>query len=147
MNLTQKSAWYNIAAVVYGNAVISYVVFYLGIQKMAPPRIAIYILPLSAVMLLCFILLSLRKKQSPKEPDSDERDKQIYHKAILVAFFSAIPIFLFASAAPSLFVGKDGYVPVWSLPLVTLFLFSVIIIIYSVAILFQYGRGDKGEKS
>ncbi|MBN2591585.1 MAG: hypothetical protein JXA96_17095, partial [Sedimentisphaerales bacterium] len=64
-----------------------------------------------------------------------------------VAFFSAIPIFLLASAAPSLFVGKDGYVPVWSLPLVTLLLFSVILIIYSVAILIQYARGGKGEKS
>jgi len=58
-----------------------------------------------------------------------------------------MPIFLLASAAPPLFVGIHGYVPVWSLPLVTLFLFSVIIIIYSVAILIQYMLGSKGEKS
>lgn len=143
MNLTQKSAWYNIAAVGFGNAAVSYVIFQLGIRKMAPPRIAVYILLLSCVLLVSIILLSLRKKQSPNEPDSDERDKQIYHRAILVAFFSAIPLFLLASAAPPLFVGIDGYVPVWSLPLVTLFLFSVVLIIYSVAILVQYGRGGK----
>lgn len=147
MNLTQKSAWYNIAAVIFGNVVVSYVIFQLGIRKIPPPRIAVYILPLSAVILISIILLSLRKKQSPNEPDSDERDKQIYHRAILVAFFSAIPFFLFVSAAPSFFVGIDGYVSVWSLPLVTLFLFSVILTIYSVAILVQYTRGGKGEKS
>lgn len=141
MNLTEKSAWYNIAAVIFGNLVVFYLIFQLGMRKMPPPRIAAYIIPLSAVILVSIILLSLRKKQSPNEPDSDERDKQIYHRAVLVAFFSAIPIFLLASAAPPLFVGIDGYVPVWSLPLVTLFLFSVVLIIYSVAILFQYKLG------
>ncbi len=146
MNMTQKNAWHNIAAVVFGNVIISYLIFQLGIRKTPPPRIVAYILPLSAVILFGFILLSIRKKQSPNEPDSDERDKQIFHRAILVAFFSAIPMFLLASAAPSFFVGNDGYVPVWSLPLVTFFLFTVILIIYSVAILIQYAKGGKGEK-
>ena len=145
MNLTQKSAWYNIAAVCFGNVIVSYLIFQFGIQKMPPPRIAAYIIPLSAVILVGTILLSLRKKQSPSEPDSDERDNQIKHRAVLIAFFSAIPIFLLASAAPQLFVGIDGYVPVWSLPLVALFLFSIILIIYSIAVLIQYGIGGKSN--
>lgn len=147
MNKTQKGAWANIAGTVFVFALVSYLIFQIGIRRMTPSRIGMYITLCSAVLITGIAIYFIRKKQSPNEPDSDERDNQIKQSAWIAAFISVWPIFLTASVVPQFFVGLDGSVPVWSLPIVTVGLFYIVLLVYSITVLIQYGRGDKGEKS
>jgi hypothetical protein len=54
----------------------------------------------------------LRRKQSPKEVDSDERDKLIQSRAVLVAFVSVWILLFAVSIIPRLVLGEDGSIPV-----------------------------------
>jgi ABC-type Fe3+ transport system permease subunit len=114
---------------------------------MPPSRIVLNVTLCSCVLITGISLYFLRKKQSPTEPDSDERDNQIKQKAWIAAFVSVWPLFLAASIAPQFFVGLDGSIPVWSLPIVTVFLFYIVLLVYSIAVLIQYGCEGKGKKS
>jgi len=44
-------------------------------------------------------------------------------------------------------VGQEGSILVCLLPIINLSVFLAVMLIYSVAILVQYGRAGKGEKS
>ncbi len=92
-------------------------------------------------------IIFVRKKQSPPEVDSDERDDLIKKRAVVIAFVS-VWILLFASSILLRFiVGPDGSIPVWTLPIVNLGVFLFVILVYSVAILFQYGwEGKDGRE-
>ena len=147
MNETQKVAWCNIAAIIFVFAIVSYLVIRIGIRHMPPPRIVMYIVICSSVLIFGLFIYFLSKKQSPNEPDSDERDNQIKQKAWVAAFISVWPIFLAASVVPQFFIGLDGSIPVWSLPIITVLLFYIVLLVYSVAVLTQYGRTGKGEIS
>ena len=48
-----------------------------------------------------------------------------------------------ASVIPQLFVGLDGTIPVWLLPIVTVSLLYPVLLVYSIAVLVQYGLGGK----
>jgi len=147
MNKTQKGAWFSIVSGLLALSIASYLTIQIGIRHKTPEGIGRYIW-LPAFMLIMGIgIYFLRKKQSPAEPDSDERDNQIKHRAVLVAFISVIPLFLTASVIPQFFVGLDGSIPVWSLPIVTVLLFYIILLAYSIAVLIQYGRTGKGEQT
>jgi ABC-type Fe3+ transport system permease subunit len=147
MNKTQKGAWCNIAGTIFVFASVSYLIVQIGIRHMPPSRIVLNVTLCSCVLITGISLYFLRKKQSPTEPDSDERDNQIKQKAWIAAFVSVWPLFLAASIAPQFFVGLDGSIPVWSLPIVTVFLFYIVLLVYSIAVLIQYGCEGKGKKS
>ena len=147
MNKTQKGAWCNIASNILVFASASYFIARIGIRHMTPSRTVCYITLCGFILVTGISIYFLRKKQSPNEPDSDERDNQIKQRAILVAFISVIPLFLAASVVPQFFVGLDGSIPVWSLPIVTVLLFYIVLLVYSIAVLIQYRLGGKGEKS
>ena len=147
MNKIQKGAWANIAATIAVFATTFYLIFRIGIRHMTPPRIGMYIVLCTFVLITGISIYFIRKKQSPNEPDSDERDNQIKQKAWIAAFISVWPLFLAASVAPQFWIGLNGSVPVWSLPIVTVLLFYIVLFVYSVAVLIQYGQTSKGEKS
>ena len=90
-------------------------------------------------------IIFLRKKQSPAEPDFDERDNLIKKRAVLASFVSVWLLLAATTIIPRLIVGQDGSIPVWTLPLINLGVFLIAMLVYSVAILIQYGLG--GEKS
>ncbi len=146
MNRTQKGAWANIAGTIFVFVIVSYLIFQIGIRHMAPHQIGVYIILCVAVLITGISLYFLRKKQSPNEPDSDERDNQIKQRAWIAAFISVWPLFLAASVAPQFWAGLDGSVPVWSLPIVTVLLFYIVLFVYSVAVLIQYGIGGKNHE-
>ena len=146
MNKTQKGAWSNIVGTIFVFVIVSYLIFQIGIQHKPPPRTGMYIVLCSAVLITGISLYFLRKKQSPNEPDSDERDNQIKQRAWIAAFISVWPLFLAASVAPQIWVGLEGSVPVWSLPIVTVFVFYVVLLVYSIAVLIQYSRGGKSNE-
>ncbi len=145
MNKTQKGAWCNIAAITLVFASASYLAAQIGIRHTTPSRTVCSITFCGFILVTGISFYFLRKKQSPNEPDSDERDKQIKQKAWIAALISVPLIFLAASVAPQFLVGLNGYVPAWSLPIVTVLLFYIVLLVYSIAVLIQYGRGGKGE--
>ena len=146
MNKTQKSA------------IFCLVTFLFCVVVMAYPFISIFILKSwpesffsrfwSMIAYFVFIAASiifLRKKQSPAEPDFDEGDNLIKKRAVLASFVSVWLLLAATTIIPRLIVGQDGSIPVWTLPLINLGVFLIAMLVYSVAILIQYGLG--GEKS
>ncbi|MBN1972006.1 MAG: hypothetical protein JW787_00080 [Sedimentisphaerales bacterium] len=145
MNKTQKGAWCNIAAITLVFASASYLAAQIGIRHTTPSRTVCSITFCGFILVTGISIYFLRKKQSPNEPDSDERDNQIKQRAWVAAFISVVPLFLAASVIPQFFIGLDGFVPVWSLPIVTVLLFYIVLLVYSIVVLIQYGRGENGE--
>ncbi|UCC23030.1 MAG: hypothetical protein JSW23_02900 [Planctomycetota bacterium] len=95
------------------------------------------------VTLLVVFLMFLRKKQSPKEVESDERDKMIQLRAVLVAFVSSWILLAGVALIPRFIIGINGSISVWVLSIINFTIFLVVMIIYSAAVLIQYGRGGK----
>ena len=89
---------------------------------------------------------SLRKKQSPAEPESDERDKIIKYKAATVALVVVWIFLMVASMLPGFLMGEDGSIPVFVLPLINLGVFLDTMAVYSIAVIIQYGRGYDGKE-
>ena len=86
-------------------------------------------------------------KRKPSNVNFDERDNLVRKNAVLVTFAS-LWILLFASSiVPSFVAGDEGSIQVCLLPIINIGVFIVVMLIYSVAVLVQYGRGGKdGEK-
>jgi hypothetical protein len=146
MNKTQRGAWFSLVGTIFAFTVVFYLIFRLAIQKKAPERFCLYLFPLIFLLYIVAGIFFLLRKQSPNEPDYDERDNQIKQKAWMAALISVGPLFLTASVIPQFFVGLDGTIPVWLLPIVTVGLLYPVLLVYSIAVLVQYGRGGKGEK-
>ncbi len=147
MNKTQKIAWFNLVGALLCFALGIYIAVEVFILRRLPEGFGRF-WGLPAFWLITGIaIIFLRKKQSPAEVDSDERDNFIKRRAVLASFVS-VWILLFASSMiPRFIVGQDGSIPVWLLPIINLGVFFIVMLVYSVAVLVQYGRGGKdGEK-
>ncbi len=147
MNKTQKSA------------IFCLVTFLFCVVVMAYPFISIFILKSwpesffsrfwSMIVYFVFIAASiifLRKKQSPAEPDFDERDDLIKKRAVLVSFVSVWILLAAACIIPRFIVGETGAIPVYVLTFINLGIFMIAMLVYNVAVLVQYGRGGKDGK-
>jgi hypothetical protein len=75
--------------------------------------------------------------------DFDERDVAVKKNAVLVSFVSLWVLLLAASIIPCFVGGDEGAMPVCLLPIINLGVFLVVMLIYSIAILVQYGHGGK----
>jgi hypothetical protein len=146
MNRAQKTALGSLVFVLLTLAMSAYVFFQLFVLKKTPGSLAGRFLPLAVLILLGGSLLvwSL-KRQSPREVKADERDKLIDNRAAMAAFISAWIVFPTVSVIPRLVLGDNGCIPAWSLPLINFGALIIIMIIYSIAILIQYGWRNKGE--
>lgn len=145
MNKTQKCAWLCLTLTML--FLIFNVIVYGGIIAVGKPtRITsglFYILGL--IIALCFRILW--KKQSPVEVDLDERDELIKKRAVFACYISLWALLIAACTIPWLIVGPEGSIPVCVLPVILLGVFIIVMLIYSVAILVQYGWGSKdGQK-
>ncbi len=103
----------------------------------------IWLLVISLFMIISVVLL--RIKQSRAEVDFDERDNAIRKNAVVVSFVSLWALLIAASIIPNLVVGDEGAIPVCFLPIINFGVFLIVMLVYSVAILVQYGWGGKGE--
>ena len=88
-------------------------------------------------------LLFIFRKQSPKEVDSDERDRLIKLRAALVSFVSVWILLAATTLICRFAVGIEGAVSVWVLSIINFVVFLAAMMVYWVAILVQYGRGGK----
>ena len=143
MNRTQKTAWLNVSGFLMGIILLSYPLITILAFRRLPNRIV------AAVLLLVFAaqfgwwIFLLRKKQSPAEPEADERDKGIIRNAVLVSFVSTWLLLAAATLLPMLLLGPDGSLPVFLLPLINIGVFSLAGLVYFAAALVQYGRGGE----
>ena len=145
MNKTQKCAWLCLTLTML--LLIFSVIVYGGIIAVGKPtRITsglFYILFL--IIALCFRIL-LWKKQSPVEVDLDERDQLIKRRAVFACYISLWALLIAACTIPWFIVGPEGSIPVCVLPATLFGVFIIVMLVHSVAILVQYGRGGKNHE-
>lgn len=144
MNKTQKSTIVALLAYLFAAVmIICALVNMFTVKADTPMRVGAY-LSLAAVFAMPVIAyFTLRKKQSPAEPDSDERDNIIKQNATSVAFLAVCMLLLAASVIPFLFVGQHGSIPAVAMPVINFGIFIFTMAVYSIAVLVQYGRGGK----
>lgn len=151
MNRTQKEALVILVSELLTLPMFAYAFYKLFILKESATDLERFLLLLAALILVVGTLLGLLvwapKRQSPREPVADERDKQITHKAAMVTLISACISLPVVSVIPRLIIGDNGCIPAWSLPFI---IFGALLIpgtIYWIAVLAQYffrrGDGDK----
>lgn len=146
MNKTQKVAWFNLVGILVFLAIS----IYIAIKILVFRRLSVgfgTIWPLVAFyFLIPIIVIVMRKKQSLKEVDADERDNLIKRRAVLASFVSVWILLFAASIVPQLIVGPEGFVPAWLLSIINLGVLFGAMLVYCVAVIIQYGLGRKGEK-
>jgi len=147
MNKTQKVAWFNVAGTLLCIAITLWVVARLIILKTVPEGFERF-WPLAvfcALMVTSIVLL--RRKQSPAEVDSDERDNLIKYRAVVASFISVWILLAVATVIPRFVVGIKGSIPVWLLAFINLGVLFGALLVYSMAVLLQYGgRNKNGQK-
>lgn len=143
MNKTQKEAIFSLVGTLFGALLISYVFITLFVFKIWPLVFVAYLAGIVFVAWVIFGFVFLRRKQSPAEPDSDERDNIIKQKGIQVSIISIGFLLIIASVVPWLFVGLSGSIPVVFLPFINFGILLAALILCNVAILIQYGWGGK----
>ena len=139
MNRTQKGALFT-----SGMALLILALGVVVIPLQTVTSVKIFWIWLLVILLFTIIsLILLRIKQSRGEVDSDERDNAIKKNALIVAFISLWALLIAASFIPTLIVGDNGAIPVCFLPVINIAVFVIVMLVYSVAILVQYGREGK----
>jgi hypothetical protein len=147
MNRTQKAILCNLVIVLLTLAMLAFVFFQFFVLKKTPEGFAGRFLPPAVLILLGgSLLVWALKRQSPGEVEADERDKLITNRAAMAAFVSAWIVLPAVSVIPRFILGDDSCIPAWSLPLINIGVLLIVTVVYSAAILVQYGRERKGEK-
>jgi amino acid transporter len=147
MNKTQKGALVNLAIMPLSIAAMMYPLVEVFVFKRMPERFGLYWVVIVFCVVMVASIILLRRKQSANEVESDERDVLIKKRAVIASFVS-VWILLYASIViPWFVVGLGGSIPVFLLPFINVGIFLVVMLVYSVAVLIQYGWGGKrGEK-
>ena len=145
MNKSQKGAWLGLSGCLICLASFGYIYVYFFILKRKPELIGVLPLLAAYCVTVGVPIFFLRKKQSPREVDRDERDSLIEKKAVIAAFVSVWILLFAATIIPRFFVGVDGSIPVWSLAFINIGILLIVMLVYSIAVLVQYGRGGLDE--
>ncbi|RPJ39619.1 MAG: hypothetical protein EHM35_01915 [Planctomycetaceae bacterium] len=146
MNSTQKVAWIFLSSVLMGGIVFVYVgsIFVLGHMPPSPfGRIGPAAAVLIPLLVLGLIILFITRRQSPAEPEADERDKTIMSKAVVASFVTGWLLLGVVLLILGLALGQTGSVPVYLLTLILWGVAMITMLTYGVAILVQYGRTEK----
>jgi hypothetical protein len=146
MNKTQKGAWLllGMGVLLFGFVGIIYASLVAGGSRLAGINAVKFWAGLIVAFTVAAVLLA-RRKQSPAEPESDERDDAIKKNAVLACFISVWVSLVLASFIPTLVVGDNGSIPVFFLPVINFMILLVAFLVYGIAVLVQYGRARKGE--
>ncbi|MCX5638023.1 MAG: hypothetical protein NTX52_10090, partial [Planctomycetota bacterium] len=81
MNKTQKVAWFGLVITLLWAALITYVIVEMFVLKRLPGSFGRFWGFLAFWLVPGIAIIFIRKKQSPTEPDSDERDELIKKRA------------------------------------------------------------------
>ena len=148
MNKTQKGAWFTLVVAML--LIVFGAIIYAGMFAPGGRTAGLRLVKVWSGFILVFLaggVAFVHWKRKPSNVDFDERDNSVRKNAVLVAFVS-LWILLFASSiVPSFVAGDEGSIPTCLLPIINIGVFLVVMLVYSLAVLVQYGCGDKGEKS
>jgi len=144
MNRTHKGAVMTLSGFLLNAVFLGYLFIRIFVLR-GLPRVSDMapLLLTSAAMVAWWVALS-RRRQSPAEPEADERDKAILKNAVLAGFISILLLLAATVLVLAIVLGETGSVPVYVL---TFILFGVCLaagLVYAVAILVQYRQGGQG---
>ena len=134
MNKTQKSAWCGLVVTLTFLLLCLFLFIELTILK----KMFFFMNLLGATLLFGLMVawaIFIRKKQSPTEVETDERDKLIQTRAIVASFISVGILIALTCLILRFIVGISGTTAVWELTLINFLIFEVVLLVYSVAIL------------
>ena len=146
MNKTQKEAWFTLGVAML--LIVFGAIIYAGMFAPGGRMAGIGPIKVWSGFILVFLaggVAFVHWKRKPSNVDFDERDNSVRKNAVLVAFVSLWVLLFAASIIPSFVAGDAGSMPVCLLPIINIGVFVVVMLVYSVAVLVQYGRGPKGE--
>jgi Na+/melibiose symporter-like transporter len=150
MNSTQKTAWIALFSAFLGVVAFAYVGSILLFRRM-PPRpfgqIVVGLVAIAGVLLVVLAVFFRVRRQSPAEPEADERDKIIRTRAATISFAASWLLLVMVVAVLGLTLGQMGSIPVYLLTAILFVVAEVSTLAYGVAILVQYGRTGKGDLS
>ncbi len=147
MNGTQKGAWFTLGL---SGLLILFLAFVLRSMFIPGDRLAgvglarawSWLIVLFTVASLFFVF----RRQSPAEPTADERDHLIKRNAVLASFISVWLLLTVEAVVPSTLVDDRGSIPLAALPIINAAVLFAALLVYSAAVLVQYGRGVRDEQ-
>ena len=140
MNRMQKMAWVGfLGCLTIG--VLYATVFAVLFLAPAHRQVLCFISCSIPVALFAAMVWAYRKKQSPAEPDCDERDSQISRRAIIVSFAGLCFLIYISDAVAILWTGVGGFIPTAILPVIHLGVGLLAVTIYYAAMIVFYGKG------
>ena len=143
MNKIQKSAWLGLVSSLFFITILVFLGIYMFVIQKMPDNTFVW--PVAAFFVLgggLGVFWALRKRR-PTQVDSDERDKFIEKRAMLVSFISVWVFLAAQTIIPRIIVGLNGSIPVWLLAIMNVAILFGAMIVFFIAILIQYGRGGK----
>ncbi len=144
MNRYQKLAWWNLIVITF-TIIITTAAIAIEFHIRGYSELGLYFI--APLVLLRFNPFLCKKPQSEGGVVSDERDSFIVKRAVSFAYTTFWIVFFLSSFLLFIFLGPRSSVPTITLPLMAFGGALFMKIVFSVAILVQYGRGNKGEKS
>jgi hypothetical protein len=146
MNRSQKIAWMMFVETVLLVGFFFFLYYQISIRN----ELSIFKLRLWALLFFVIVgsfLVFIFKKRNKTTVVSDERDVLIEKRAFVAAYLSSFMLLPAGLLVLQLLLGLRGTIEIWLLTLVMFLILQLTILVYSVAILVQYGRDNKGEKS
>ena len=113
-----------------------------GIIKTDPLFAHLFFIIIPAVLLLLAIFF-INRKRNNAEAEIDERDRFITRRALIATFVSICVIPIVACAVAISVLEPKATILIRTFPIIIYFAYVIFILIFSVAILVQYGRGAK----
>jgi hypothetical protein len=146
MNRYQKLAWFNLI-VITATIIISTTAITIEIHMRGYSTLGLFFIAPLALLKLKPLLF--KKPQGQSKVVSDERDNFIIKRARSFAYTTFWIVFFVSSFAVHILkgMGPKSSVPTITLPLMAVGGAIFMQIVCSIAILVQYGLGNKGEKS
>ena len=160
MNKTQKSAWCGVFMSVFilfvpviqmniGGATPAFIpgarTNIWGTIKTDPLFAHLFFIIIPAVLLLLAIFF-INRKRNNAEAEIDERDRFITRRALIATFVSICVIPIVACAVAIFALEPQATILIRLFPIIIYFAYIIFILIFSAAILVQYGWGGKDGK-
>ncbi len=142
MNLTQKMAWIGFLGTLTISVIYptTFLISFLNPDYLRFSCIAVCI---AVAALFAALVWVYQKKQSPSEPDYDERDSQISHQAVIVSFVTLCLLIYISDALVILWTGFEGLVLTSILPIIHLGAGFFALTVFYAASIILYNKGNK----
>ena len=146
MNRVQKIAWFNLVVILIGLVLSGIAVAVLAFVAERPLRAAPGGLGFMGIIGFTGLSPFLFRK-AKRQVEFDERDQLFRMRAWFLGYSASYLFFVIVCMTTWLIYGPKGTISVNVLPLTALGGLMALILVHSLAILGQYGRTGKGEKS